>query len=89
MVREDVLEAISEMGAKRYKRGKDWKGYAVYIPLYTGNPVIGLPLVVLEKDNEVRISTDDEALEYLAYTQTPTVDEQEDAKDEARGVFEE
>lgn len=49
----------------------EWKGYKVYEPdLYTegDEPLyIGYPLVILEKDNNYRISKPFESLEILDY----------------------
>ena len=74
---EDLIqELIEDLGAKSYKKGVDWNGYQVYIPQYKGNPCIGLPYVVLQKGEEVRISTPDESMEYLAYEQTKSLSEE-------------
>ena len=62
-----ILELIEDLGAKSYKKGVDWNGYKVYIPQYKGNPCIGLPYVVLEKGDEIRVSTPEESIEYLEY----------------------
>ena len=66
---EKILELIEELGASKYKKGVDWNGYQVYIPEYEGNPCIGLPYVVLVKGEEVRLSNEEESLEYLDYEQ--------------------
>ncbi len=58
-------EATEALGADSCKRGKDWNGYEVYIPVYERSGYVGLPLVVLAKDGDVRISTEEEAFEYL------------------------
>ena len=57
------------------KRGYDyvkktdtvWKGYQVFKPCFDGVGVayVGYPLVILVKDNEIRMSTADESLEIL------------------------
>ena len=69
-MKEEIMEFIDGLGAKSYKQGISWKGFNVYIPQYKGNPCIGLPFVVLEKDEEVRLSTAQESLDYLAYEQS-------------------
>ena len=66
---EMILELVADLGASSYKEGVEWKGYKVYIPQYKGNPCIGLPYVVLQKGNEIRLSDDDECMEYLEYEQ--------------------
>ena len=58
------------------KRGYDyvkktdtvWKGYQVFEPCFDDDSVhmIGYPLVILVKDNEIRMSTADESLEILS-----------------------
>ena len=65
---DEIKTLVEELGAKSYKKGKSWNGYEVYIPVYTGNPCIGLPLVVLVKDGQARICTGKEALEYLSFS---------------------
>ena len=62
-----IQELVEDLGAKSYKKGLDWNGYNVYIPVYEGNPAIGLPYVILEKGEEIRVSTPDESLAYLDY----------------------
>lgn len=64
---EDVLELIEDLQADEYKQGFDWKGYRVYEPIYKENPCVGPPLVVLEKNNDVRYSSIEECFEYLDY----------------------
>lgn len=51
-------------------RVKDWKGYKIYRAKYNGKaPYLGYPLVLMakESENEIRISTPDESMEYLDY----------------------
>ena len=57
--------AIRALGASRYKKVKPWNGYDVYEPIYTEMAYRGLSYVVLVKDDEVRLSTTDETIEYL------------------------
>lgn len=64
---EKIRELAYELGAKEVKRGKDWKGYKVFKPVYKGNPIIGYPYVILVKDNKARICEPNESLEYLDY----------------------
>lgn len=63
-----IQSFIEELNTSEYKKGRPWKGYEVYEPVYDDDVCIGLPYVILAKDDEVRISTDDEALEYLAFS---------------------
>ena len=62
-----IKELLEDLGTKSCKTGIPWKGYNVYIPQYKGNPCIGLPYVILEKGEEVRISTPEESEEYLDF----------------------
>lgn len=64
----DIKIYAEELGAKSYKKGKPWKGYNVYVPVYSEETYIGLPYVILEKGDEVRICTDKEAMEYLSFS---------------------
>ena len=73
---ELIQELVEDLGAKSYKKGVDWNGYQVFIPQYKGSPCIGLPYVVLQKGEEVRISTPDESMAYLAYEQTKSLAEE-------------
>ncbi|MBR7160264.1 MAG: hypothetical protein IKD20_04420 [Clostridia bacterium] len=65
---EKILEFVEYLQADSYKEGISWKGFKVYIPEYKNNPVIGLPYVILVKDEEVRLSTPEESLDYLDYS---------------------
>ena len=62
---KNIKFAIRALGANRYKKVKPWNGYDVYEPIYTEMAYRGLPYVVLVKDDEVRLSTTDEPIEYL------------------------
>lgn len=62
---KNIKLAIRALGANRYKKVKPWNGYDVYEPIYTEMAYRGLPYVVLVKDDEVRLSTTDETIEYL------------------------
>ena len=57
--------AIKLLGADGYKEGNDWNGMKVYIPIYSKKACVGLPLVILYDGKELRLSTADEALEYI------------------------
>lgn len=66
-INQQLEELRVELSAQKLKRGINWKGYEVYIPQYSKNVYIGLPLVVLVKNGEARISTSDESLDYLDF----------------------
>ena len=65
---DEIKTLVEELGARSYKKGKSWKGYNVYVPVYEKEAYIGLPYVILEKNGEARICTDKEALEYLSFS---------------------
>jgi hypothetical protein len=67
---EKILDLVDDLGADDYEEGRAWNGYKVYIPVYDEESTVGLPLVILEKGGEVRISTGAEAMEYLDYEST-------------------
>ena len=62
---KNIKLAIRALGASRYKKSVPWNGYDVYEPIYTEMAYRGLSYVVLVKDDEVRLSTTDETIEYL------------------------
>lgn len=64
---EDVKGLAADLNANGVKKGKNWRGYTVYIPQYKKKCYVGLPYVILVKGDEARISTDSEAMAYLAY----------------------
>lgn len=63
------LSTIKEFAVKNgYKDAvflKKWNGYNCYEPIMSKDGVsfIGLPLVIMEKDGKIRMSTADEAME--------------------------
>lgn len=62
-----IQQIIEQLSADGVKRGKDWKDYQVYVPIYKVNSCVGLPLVILVSPSETRLSTAEEALEYLDF----------------------
>ena len=71
-----VKSFMEELQADTYKKGKDWNGYTVYEPVYNKPVCIGFPLIVLVKDGEVRLSTDEESIRYLNFTYPDDEDEE-------------
>ena len=71
-----VKRRIEQLGADTCKIGEEWNGYKVYEPIYKTPVYTGMPLVFLAKDGKVRVSTEDEALDYLAYTLRNEPDEE-------------
>jgi len=66
-MKEEIQDLMEELDAEKYHKGVSWMGYEVYVPDYTGEPKIGLPYVVLVKGSEARISSPEEAIQYLDY----------------------
>lgn len=65
---EKIQKLVEELGTKYAEKGTDFKGYEVYIPTYSNDVCIGYPLIILAKGDEARISTVEEAIEYLNMT---------------------
>ena len=65
--KEKLEDFLDELQAKSFRKGKSWKGYDVYVPEYDEMVYIGLPLVLLVKSEEMRISTGEECLDYWAF----------------------
>jgi len=70
---EKAKQLLVKLGAYKSKKGKDWNGYEVFVPQYRGNPIIGLPVVILQKGDEARISTNQECFEYLDFANNKTL----------------
>ena len=66
-LQEKLEEFLEEFQAKSFRKGKRWKEYDVYIPEYEDMVYVGLPLVLLVKGDEIRISTDQESMDYLEF----------------------
>lgn len=62
---ERVLAELKKLGTTDAERAPDFNGYEVFKPVYRQDVAIGLPLIVLKKGDEVRISTPDEAFAFL------------------------
>lgn len=66
-----VLEFAKKKGYSSVEHLGKWLEYDVYDLIYSDDEedasYIGLPLVALVKDNDIRISTPDESLEIVSY----------------------
>ena len=67
-IQEKIEKIFSETPADSYKKGYDWNGYEVYELDFDNKAYVGLPLVILVKGEEVRLSTTGESLDYLDYS---------------------
>ena len=67
-VSKDVLEFAKQEGYDNAEYRGKWRGYDVYEPLSDGDgiAIIGIPFNILAKDSKLRMSTIEEAMEYLA-----------------------
>ena len=72
-----IKSAIRALGASRYKKSVPWKGYEVYKPVYTEFAFRGPLLFVLVKGDHARLSTVDEAEEYLGFSTPPGEDDED------------
>ena len=66
-ISNEIKELARELKADGIKKGKNYKGYTVYEPVYNKECFIGLPLVIFVKDNKARICTNEESLAYLDF----------------------
>jgi len=62
-----VMQFAKEQGYKTAEPIGSWRGYDIYEPIYSKDEVsyIGLPLMIMVKEDEIRMSTDDEALQQI------------------------
>lgn len=64
---DEINKLITELNADDIKCGKDYNGYKVFEPVYNKKCIIGFPYVIFVKNNEARICTAEESLEYLDF----------------------
>lgn len=66
-MRQKAIEFAISQGYETALRLKNWKGFEVYEPIMKKDEVsyTGLPLLILVKGDEIRMSTPEEALEQL------------------------
>lgn len=64
---QKVIDFARKHGYDNVKPLDPWREYEVYEPVFTGNDVvcIGLPLIILIKDETIRMSTGEEALQQI------------------------
>ena len=66
-VKLELEKFKAKLFADTFKKGKLWRGYNVYVPHSKEVRMVGLPVVVLEKDGVYRISTHEECFDYLTF----------------------
>lgn len=68
-MKEKIQELVKGLQADGVKVGKPFNGYTVYVPQYKKKVIIGYPYVILVKGSEIRLSTEEEAIEYIEQTE--------------------
>lgn len=63
-----IQKLKKQLSADSVKKGKEWQGYSVYLPIYKHDEVIGLPRLILEKDGNLRLSSYEEWFDYMDAT---------------------
>ena len=66
-MKEQLELCRRKLFADSLKKVKDWNGYEVYEPIYKKDFIGGFPRIVLAKDGEVRLSTNDECFAYMEF----------------------
>ena len=68
---EKVVAFARKQGYDNVRQLEPWKGFDVYEPIFDGDEesFVGLPLLVLVKGNEIRMSTPDEAFKHIEETE--------------------
>lgn len=64
---DKIKELLNELNADGVKTGVDFKGYKIYEPVYDKPVYIGYPYIIMENDREVRLSTEQESVDYIGY----------------------
>ncbi|CAL7909873.1 hypothetical protein [Fusobacterium necrophorum] len=64
MTLNKIVEFAKNQGYDNVKFLKQWNGYSCYEPYFSdGISFTGLPLVILVKEDEIRMSTPEESME--------------------------
>jgi len=64
---KEVIKFAKDQGYETAEPLGTWQGYDVYEPIYSKDGVsyIGYPLMIMVKGDEIRMSTDEEALQQI------------------------
>lgn len=67
MSKDRIMAFARQQGYDSIAELKPWRGYEVYEPLFEddGMACVGLPLVILVKGDEIRMSTPEEAIQNI------------------------
>ena len=66
-IESPLEELFNKTPANSYHKGLNWNGYEVYELDFDEECFVGLPLVILVKEGQVRLSTPEESFEYFDY----------------------
>ena len=64
---EKMQLCCKKVFAKNLKKVEDCNGYEVYEPIYEMEYIGGFPHIILVKDGEVRVSTNEECFAYINF----------------------
>jgi len=64
---ERILDFAQEHGYDSVVRVGKWRGYDIYEPVFDNDKVniVGIPLMIIADGDNIRMTTVDEAFEYL------------------------
>ena len=68
MTMDAIIRFAKKQGYDTVARLEPWNGFDVYEPLFEGedDAIVGLPLVILVKGDEIRMSTPEESMQTIA-----------------------
>ena len=62
---DKVKQFAIKQGYNDIKKLENWNGYEVYEPIMGEDAIIGIPLVIMVKGNNIRMSSIEEAFRYM------------------------
>ena len=62
---DKVKQFAIKQGYKDIKKLENWNGYEIYEPIMGEDAIIGIPLVIMVKGNNIRMSSIEEAFRYM------------------------
>ena len=67
MNKNDIVKFAKDNGYETAEFNGQWREYDVYKPVYNSKNIcmIGLPYIILVKDNKIRMSTEKECFDYI------------------------
>lgn len=63
----EIIKFAEECGYTGAVYLNEWRGYSCYEPTFSDEGIshVGLPLIIMVKDNEIRMSTPEEAMQHV------------------------